>query len=105
MPYSVSFIPEAAAEYKALDGSVRVSVAKRIDELEANPFLGHRLGNRHGMDLSGFFKLYAHHRQYRIVYRLLGSESIEVIEIWGLGKREKEAVYRALAHRLRKSQE
>ncbi|MFZ5998272.1 MAG: hypothetical protein ACOYW7_12410 [Nitrospirota bacterium] len=40
-------------------------------------------------------------KKYRIVYRLLG-EQIEVIEIVGIGKRDKKEIYRLVAKRLKK---
>ncbi len=38
---------------------------------------------------------YVSKKKYRIVYRLLG-EDIEIIEIVGIGKREKEEIYKLL---------
>ncbi|MEI6127463.1 MAG: hypothetical protein WCQ99_13025, partial [Pseudomonadota bacterium] len=57
------------------------------------------LGNKYGMNLTGFYKLYAAKKKYRIVYRLSG-EQIKIIEIIGIGKREKEEIYRLVANRL-----
>ncbi len=102
MKYKVQFIPAALQDYKELDGSVRKDVNKRVDELETNPFLGHKLGNKYNIDLTGFYKLYAHGKKYRIVYRLIDDTKIEVIEIWGIGKREKEEIYRLIGKRLAK---
>jgi len=102
MKYKVQFIPAALKDYNELDGSVRKDVNKRIDELETNPFLGHKLGNKYNIDLTGFYKLYAHGKKYRIVYRLIDETKIEVIEIWGIGKREKEEIYRLIGKRLAK---
>jgi mRNA interferase RelE/StbE len=45
--------------------------------------------------------LYVDNKKIRIVYRLLGEE-IEVIEVWGIGKRDKEEIYRLIGHRLKK---
>jgi len=100
MECTIVFIPEAANDYKELDGSVKKSVNKKIDELKANPFLGERLGHKYHIDLSGFFKLYVHGKKYRIVYRMISPKKIEVIEIWGIGKREKEEIYRTIGKRL-----
>jgi len=102
MKYKVQFIPAALQDYNDLDGSVRKDVNKRIDELETNPFIGHKLGNKYNIDLTGFYKLYAHGKKYRIVYRLIDETKIEVIEIWGIGKREKEEIYRLIGKRLAK---
>jgi len=102
MKYKVQFIPEAKDDYNNLDGSVKKDVNKKIDELENNPFLGHKLGNKFNIDLTGFFKIYVHSKKYRIVYRLLSETQIEIIEIWGIGKREKEEIYRIIGKRLEK---
>jgi mRNA interferase RelE/StbE len=102
MEYKIQFIPEALQDYSKLDGSVRKDVNKKIDELSGNPFLGHRLGNKYNIDLTGFYKLYAHSKKYRIVYRLVDERNIEIIEVWGIGKREKEEIYRIFGKRLSK---
>jgi mRNA interferase RelE/StbE len=103
MIYAIEFIPEAAADYKTLDGSVRKEVNKEMEELSKNPFLGEHLGNKFNIDLTGFYKLYVDNKKIRIVYRLLGEE-IEIIEVWGIGKRDKEEIYRMIGHRLKKKQ-
>lgn len=103
MTYSIEFIPEAASDYKSLDGSVRKKVNKKLEELSKNPFLGDHLGNKFNLDLTGFYKLYVDNKKIRIVYRLLGEE-IEIIEVWGIGKRDKEEIYRLIGHRLKKKQ-
>jgi len=103
MGYALVFIPDAVEDYKALDGSVRPAINKKLTELEANPFLGERLGNNFNIDLTGFFKIYAHGKKYRIVYRLLTPEIIEIIEVWGIGRREKEEIYRTIGKRLGKA--
>ena len=140
MTYSIEFIPEAAADYKSLDGSVKKKVNKKLEELSKNPFLGEYLGNKFNparlgiprlqpreecavtrgrsryyreppapagggstIDLTGFYKLYVDNKKIRIVYRLLGEE-IEIIEVWGIGKRDKEEIYRLIGHRLKKKQ-
>ncbi len=102
MAYQILFIPEAVEDYKNLDGSVKKDVNMKIAELETNPFLGHRLGNKFSIDLTGFYKIYVHAKKYRIVYRLIGEALIEVIEIRGIGKREKEEIYRLIGKRLGK---
>ncbi|MDP2854865.1 MAG: type II toxin-antitoxin system RelE/ParE family toxin [Smithellaceae bacterium] len=101
MSYSIEFIPEAASDYKSLDGSVKKKVNKKLDELSQNPFLGDHLGNKFDIDLTGFYKLYVDHKRVRIVYHLLG-DAVEVIEVWGIGKRDKEEIYRLIGHRLKK---
>lgn len=100
MGYRIELLPDAVADYDALDGSVRKDVNTKIDELGTNPFLGQRLGKKFNIDLTGFYKIYSHGKKYRIVYRLLGQERVEIVEIWGIGKREKEEIYRLIGKRL-----
>jgi mRNA interferase RelE/StbE len=99
MIYSIEFIQAAYREYSKLDGSVKKIVDKKLGELSKNPFLGKPLGKKYNIDLTGFFKLYAAKKQYRIVYRLLSPTEVEIIEIWGIGKRDKEAIYRLIHQR------
>jgi mRNA interferase RelE/StbE len=101
MRYKVEFHPEAFHDLSKLDGSVRKEVSKKIDALQNNPFLGKALGNKYGINLVGFYKLYISKKKYRIVYRLIG-EHIEVIEIVAIGKIDKEEVYKLIAKRFGK---
>ncbi len=101
MAYKIEFLPDAEKDFDSLDGSVRKEVAKKIDGLANHPFLGKPLGKKYGLDLTGFYKLYAAKKKYRIVYRLIG-KYIEVIEIVGIGKRDKEEVYKLAARRLKR---
>lgn len=103
MEYKIVFIPEAVNDYKELDGSIKKSITTKIEELKIHPFLGEKLGHKFNIDLTGFFKIYAHGKKYRIVYRLITPEKIEVLEIWGIGKREKEEIYRTIGKRLREN--
>ena len=100
MSYKIEFIKEAAKDYKELDGSVKKLVNLKLEELLKNPFLGERLGNKLNVDLTGFFKIYVFKKKYRIVYRLLNPNEIEIIEIWGIGKRDREEIYRTIGKRL-----
>lgn len=97
----IRFIPEAAEDYKNLDGSVRKIVNKQIDKLKKNPLAGDELGNKDNVDLTGFYKLYACNKTIRIVYRLISPKKIEVVEIWGIGKRDKLEIYKIVGERLK----
>jgi mRNA-degrading endonuclease RelE of RelBE toxin-antitoxin system len=97
--FKIEFHPEAEKNFDRLDGSIQKVVAKILDTLSENPFLGKPLGNKMGLDLTGFYKLYGAGKKYRIIYRLL-KDYLEVIEIIGIGKREKEAVHKLILKRL-----
>lgn len=73
---------------------------KRLEELSSNPFLGERLGNKFNIDLTGYYKIYVNSKRHRIVYRLVSPENIEIIEVWGIGKRDKEEIYRTIGNRI-----
>ena len=97
----IEFILSAADDYRGLDKSIRLLVNKKISALKKNPFLGEPLGLKFNIDLTGFFKLYIDKKRYRIVYRIVG-DSIEIIEIWGIGKRDKEEIYRLMGRRIKR---
>ena len=100
MRYKVLLTPEAAADFRALDGSVKKLVAKQLKKLEEAPHLGQPLGNMQGFDLAGYYKLYAVRKSIRVVYRIIDDEV--VIEVVGIGKRADFEIYAEVARRLLK---
>ena len=100
MAYKVIFTKDAENDLERLDKSMRTQVIKKAIALQENPFLGDALGNKFGLDLIGYYKLYVAKKAYRIVYRLTGTQ-IEVVEIVGIGKRDKEEIYRLVVKRLK----
>ncbi len=100
MAYKVEFLPEAAREFEALDGSLKKVAAKQIEKLSERPELGEPLGKRMGIDLTGYRKIYFGKRGYRIVYEIQRQKL--VILIIGIGKRERAEIYREVAQRLRR---
>jgi len=100
MAYNVIFTEDAEKDLGSLEKSIRTHVIKKAIALQDNPFLGDPLGNKFGLDLKGYYKLYVAKKAYRIVYRLIGEE-IEVVEIVGIGKRDKEEIYRLVVKRLK----
>lgn len=100
MSFKVELRPEALKDYKKLYGSIKRVVKKKIDELSEKPFIGEELGHKHNIDLTGYYKIYVAKKSYRIVYRLLTPEEVEIIEIWGIGKREKEEIYKLIGKRI-----
>lgn len=100
MAYRVEFLPEAAREFEALDGSLKTLAARQIDKLAERPELGEPLGNRMGIDLTGYRKTYFGKKAYRIVYEIQRNKL--VVLIIGIGKRERAEIYREVARRLRR---
>lgn len=99
MPYRVILTIDAAEDFRRLDGSLKQPVAKQLKKLESSPLLGEHLGNRAGLDLTGYYKLYAAKEGVRIVYRIMEQEVI--VEVVAIGKREDFAVYRTSLKRIR----
>jgi mRNA interferase RelE/StbE len=98
--YSVVLTAAAAEDFRRLDGSLKEPVAKQLRKLETAPRLGEHLGNRAGLDLTGYYKLYAAKKAIRIVYRMIEQEI--VVEVVAIGKREDLAVYQEALTRLRR---
>ena len=95
----IEFIPEAAIEYTSLDSSIKKMAEKKLYKLEKNPFLGEELGNKNNINLTGYYKLYFDKKRYRIIYRIV-KKGMEIIEIWGIGKRDKMAIYETVKKRI-----
>ena len=101
MAYKVEFLPEAAREFAALDGSLKKIAAKQIDKLMERPELGEPLGKRMGIDLTGYRKIYFGKKGYGIVYEIQRQRL--VILIIGIGKRERAEIYGEVTRRLKRS--
>ena len=101
MAYRVEFLPEAAQEFEALDGSLKKIAAKQIDKLAEKPELGEALGKRMGIDLTGYRKMYFGKKSFRIVYEIQRQKLL--ILIIGIGKRERAEIYKEVARRLKRS--
>jgi len=56
------------------------------------------LGNKAGLNLTGYYKLYAAKKGVRIVYRVIEQEVI--VEVVASGKREDMRVYQASLKRI-----
>lgn len=100
MTYKVTLLDFAVKDFDRLDGSVQLRANKQFEKLIEAPELGDDLGNKLEIDLSGYKALHFHKNQYRIVYRILESE--QEVEVWGIGKREGEKIYRLVGSRSQK---
>ena len=91
MKFTVLLIQEAKKDFEKLDSSIKKQILKKLILLETNPFLGKPLGNRAGMDLIGYYKLYAYKRKIRIIYEI--QDEALIIRVISIGKREDFTVY------------
>jgi mRNA interferase RelE/StbE len=98
LPYKVVLTAHAAQDFRGLDKSVKNQVARQLKKLETSPELGEHLGRRAGLDLTGYYKLYAARKAIRIIYRIVELEVL--VEVVAIGKREDMAVYREAVRRL-----
>jgi mRNA interferase RelE/StbE len=98
--YSVQLIDEAREDFRRLDRGRQIMVAKLLKQLESNPYKGEHLGNKAGIDLTGYYKLYADKKKIRIVYTVLETEII--IRVIAIGPRKEMIVYFEAFRRLRK---
>ena len=94
--WKVELIAEAHADFDRLDGSVKKRVLKQLVKLERNPKYGDPLGNKAGINLEGYFKLYADKRRIRIIYE----EINHIIKVIAIDKREDMEVYRIALKRI-----
>lgn len=94
--WTVKLTKDSKGDFKKLDGREKAIVAKRLISLEREPAIGNPLGNKMGMDLTGYFKLYADGKRLRIVYAFEG----EIIKVIAIGKREEMEVYRLAMKRI-----
>ena len=99
MRYSVVLTVSAAEDFRRLDGSLKEPVAKQLKKLETSPRLGEHLGNRAGLDLTGYYKLYAAKKSIRIVYRIIDQEIL--VEAVAIGRREDLAIYQEAFKRVK----
>jgi mRNA interferase RelE/StbE len=97
----IQFIPEAVKDYKSLDGSIKKLVNEKINDLKEDAYLGEELGNKNNINLTGYYKIYVAKKTYRIVYRIVMNE-VEIIEIWGIGKRDKMEIYKTVGKRIKR---
>lgn len=93
MSYELSFHPDALDEWRKLDGTVRDLFKKKLAERLQTPRVA-------ASKLSGQkdrFKIKLKSVGYRLVYEVRDAEI--VIVVVAVGKRERNAVYKAAARR------
>jgi mRNA interferase RelE/StbE len=106
----ISFTEDSKQDYDDLSDDLRKECNVILNKLKkAGKKLGKPLENKHGMDLRGFYKLYFDEARYRIVYKShgdtieiteIGEVLKEILEIVGIGKRDKALIYRVIWERI-----
>ena len=92
------FKASAYQEFKALDKSVKLKVAVQLLKIQTDPLIGEPLGNRIGVDLTGFREICVDRKRMRIIWQVRASEVTVVVV--GIGPRDKGEVYLTVARRL-----
>jgi len=92
----VRFLDAAVEDLSRLAPDVVTRVLKKLLLLERNPKAGAPLGG----PLTGYRKLVVGNRDWRIVYRETAAGDVEVCEIWAVGARADDEVYREAAARV-----
>ena len=96
--WKVKLTEDAKQDFKSLEGSQRKLVLKQLLKLEKNPYYGKPLGNKLGLDLTGYYKLYADKKKIRIIYTL----ETDTVKIIAIDKREDLKVYKIASERIKK---
>ncbi len=96
MSYELSFHPDALAEWKKLDAPVREMFKKKLAERLQNP----RIPSARLSGHKDRFKIKLRDAGYRLVYEVC--DGVLMVVVVTVGKRERNAVYKAAAKRQQK---
>lgn len=105
MSWEVEYLPEAHQDLKNLDGSQRKLILKAIKKVQQNPLpiyeggYGKPLGNKNGVDLSGFLKVKLKSAGLRVVYKVVKQNDKMFVIV--IGARADEDVYEIAQKRIR----
>ncbi|KYJ86208.1 type II toxin-antitoxin system RelE family toxin [Sulfurovum riftiae] len=97
MIYELSVKEEVENDLSKLSFSQRLLVFKQFKKIQKSPELGQLLGNKSGLNLSGYRKMYVDKKKIRIVYHII--EERIVVEVVAVGKRNDMEVYKKASER------
>lgn len=106
MNWDVYFLKEAKKELNRLEGSQNLMVKKAIERVRKNPVstdqggYGKPLGNKHGMNLAGFYKIKLKSSGIRVVYQIIETKTSMLVVV--IGARADESVYEVAQQRIEK---
>lgn len=95
MTYALKFLPEALAEWQALDGSVKEPLRKLLKKRLENPHVPG--GALHG-DLLGYYKIKLLKQGVRLVYGV--EDDVLTVMVMAVDRREDNKVYQSTLDRL-----
>jgi mRNA-degrading endonuclease RelE of RelBE toxin-antitoxin system len=106
----ILFTEMSKADFDGLTPALQEECKLLLQKLEGvGKKLGIALEDKNGKDLRGYYKLYFDEARYRIVYTVvdgdieitaLGETFKESLEIVGIGKRDKEQIYKIIHQRI-----
>lgn len=93
----IVFTDPAIDDLRRIGPDAVPKILKKILLLLENPEAGYPLGG----ELTGFRKLVVGRNTWRVVYRITDDKTVEVCEIWAVGKRADAEVYAEAKARVR----
>jgi len=93
MNYNLEFVSEALKEWKALDSTVQKQFKKKM----AERLLEHHIASSRLTGSTHRYKIKLRNAGFRLVYEVIDSEVVVLVVT--VGKRERNAVYKAAVKR------
>jgi len=94
MTYSLKFKEEALGEWHKLDGSIKELFKKKLKCRLENPKIAKSKLN----GMADCYKIKLRSSGFRLVYKVI--DNVLIVEVIAVGKREKNAVYKAAIKRI-----
>ena len=96
--YSLKLHDKVYDDLKVLDNALVIKVFKKLKQIQQSPQIGENLGNKNGMNLSGFKKVYIDKKRVRIVFEV--QDDILTVYIIAVEQRDDMEVYKKAFDRL-----
>ena len=96
--YSLKLHDKVYDDLKVLDNALVIKVFKKLKQIQQSPQIGENLGNKNGMNLSGFKKVYIDKKRVRIVFEV--EDNILTVYTIAVGQRDDMEVYKKAFDRL-----
>ena len=96
--YSLKLHDKVYDDLKVLDNALVIKVFKKLKQIQQSPQIGENLGNKNGMNLSGFKKVYIDKKRVRIVFEV--QADILTVYAIAVGQRDDMEVYKKAFDRL-----